>query len=173
LSNYLAALLGSVIWIKDKFMVPHSSRFYCALQVDPNRGGEVWTVMYYRNNQVKPWLRMVRKMGGDWDTQRRREEIARRLDLYRQDGLISLEYRTDPNTPRQYVICAKTKISGDRCPLVLTLMPDDDPYEALREVAGALLPGTVPSYQCDRAQNCPPPKPLDILWVISCRTWLG
>jgi len=61
----VAALLGSVIWIKDKFMVSSSSRFYCALQVDPNRGGEVWTVMYDRNNQVKPWLRMVRKMGGN------------------------------------------------------------------------------------------------------------
>ena len=144
-------------------IVSESSRFYCALQADSQRGGEVWTVMYrYGNKQAKPWLGMVRTMGEDWDTQNRCEEIAKRLDLYREDGLLGFEYRSDPNTPGQYVVCAKIKVSGDSCPLVVTLLPEDDPYVALREVAGALLPGSLPSYQCNNEEICPIPKPVKI-----------
>ncbi|MCG8361916.1 MAG: COP23 domain-containing protein [Pseudanabaenales cyanobacterium] len=147
----------------DPLVVDKSSRFYCALQADPTRGGDVWTVMYRRSDKnAKPWLRMVRTMGEDWDTQSRCEEIANRLDIYRQDGLLGFEYRNNPNTPSQYVICAKTQVSEDNCPLIVTLLPDDDPYLALREVAGALLPGSLPSYQCNDEQNCPIPKPVEI-----------
>ena len=150
-------------WNTDPTIVGKNSRFYCALQADPSRGRDVWTVMYrYSNKQAKPWLRMVRTMGGDWDTQSRCEEIANRLDIYRQDGLVGFEYRTDPNTPGQYVICAKTQVSDNNCPLVVTLLPEDNPYEALREVAGALLPGNLPSYQCNDEQNCPIPQPVNI-----------
>ena len=35
-------------------------------------------------------------------------------------------------------------------------MPDDDPYQALRNVAGALVPGSLPTYQCNDPNNCPP-----------------
>ncbi len=143
-------------------LVPEKSRFYCELQADTSRGGEVWTVIYRHDKQPKPWLRMVREMGDEWDTKKRCEEIARRLDIFREDGLLEFDYRTDDNTPGQYVICAKTKVSGDNCPLVLTLLPKDDPYQSLREVAGALLPGSLPSYQCNDPQNCPPPKPVTI-----------
>jgi hypothetical protein len=158
--------LGHQVWDSrepDPLIVDENSRFYCSLQADPTRGGEVWTVMYRRSNkEAKPWLRMVRAMGKDWDTQSRCEEIANRLDIYRQDGLLGFEYRNDPNTPEQFVICAKTQVSEDSCPLVVTLLPEDDPYEALREVAGALLPGSLPSYQCNDEQNCPIPKPVEI-----------
>ena len=81
-------------------IVSPSSRFYCALQADSQRGGDVWTVMYRRSKkQTKPWLRMVRTMGKDWDTQSRCEEIAKRLEIFREDGLLGFEYRSDRNTP--------------------------------------------------------------------------
>ena len=157
------ATLGYTIYMNQEVkVVQEDSRFYCELQADSSRGGEVWTVMYRHEGGVKPWLRMVREMGEDWDTPKRCEAIAERLEIFRQDGLLTFDYRTDPNTPRQYVICAKTKLSGDNCPLVLTLKPEDNPYEALREVAGALLPGSLPSYQCDNPENCPPPEPVTI-----------
>ena len=144
-------------------IVSRSSRFYCALQADAQRGGDVWTVMYrYSEKQTKPWLRMVRTMGEDWDTQSRCEEIAKRLEIFREDGLLGLEYRSNPSTPGQYVVCAKTKVSGDSCPVVVTLLPEDDPYIALRKVAGALLPGSLPSYQCNNEENCPIPQPVKI-----------
>lgn len=146
---------------QDSQLIP-GSRFYCSKAADSQVGGEVWTVMYNHAQGTKPWLRMVRFMGGDFDPQKRCEEIARRLDIFSQQGLINFDFRTDANTPKQYVLCAKTKISGNDCPLVLTLMPKDDPYKALHEVAGALLPGTLPSYQCNNPQNCPPLKPLAI-----------
>ncbi|MGK7940887.1 MAG: COP23 domain-containing protein [Crocosphaera sp.] len=167
------AILGAIVGVSSlgyaiyrdspqEVIVPKTSRFYCELQADPIKGGEVWSVMYRHDKGRKPWLRMVRSMGDDWDTQERCNEIAKRLDLYSEDGLLKLTYRSDPNTPQQYVICAKTKISGDNCPLVLTLMPDDEPYEALREVAGALIPGSLPSYQCNDPSNCPPLQPFSI-----------
>ncbi|MDJ0660444.1 MAG: COP23 domain-containing protein [Crocosphaera sp.] len=171
--NLGLAILGAIIGIAGLgytiysdppkvFILDKKSRFYCELQPDPMKGGEVWSVIYRHNKGRKPWLRMVRSMGDGWDTQRRCDDIARRLDIYREDGLIEFNYRTDPNTPKQYVICAKTKVSGDNCPIILTLMPDDNPYEALREVAGALLPGSLPSYQCNDLQNCPPLQPFTI-----------
>lgn len=143
-------------------LVKPKSRFYCSFEADEDRGGQIWTVMYRSDSGTKPWLRMVRTMGGGWDTQARCEEIARRVDIFNQDGLLGFNYRPEPKTPGQYVLCAKTKISGDGCPLVLTLMPADNPYQELQEVAGALLPGSLPSYQCNNSQNCPPPQPLEI-----------
>ena len=126
-----AAALGHQIYTnrQPEPLVGENSRFNCALQADPTRGGDVWTVMYQRGRrQAKPWLRMVRTMGEDWDTQSRCEEIARRLDMYRKDKLLGFEFRNDPGTPGQYVICAKTALSADSCPLVVTLAPEDDPY---------------------------------------------
>jgi hypothetical protein len=103
----------------------------------------------YRNGrgQTKEWLRMVRSMGGGFDPQKRCNVIAENMKIYKADGLIAFDYRPDPATPNQYVVCAKTRVSADNCPVVLTLMPEDDPYIALREVAGALLPGNPESLQ--------------------------
>ncbi|MDJ0681766.1 MAG: COP23 domain-containing protein [Xenococcaceae cyanobacterium MO_167.B52] len=69
------------------------------------------------------------------------QEIARKLDIYREDGLIDFAYRNDPNTPKQQVICAHTKKSGTNCPLVITLKPGADGYETLREMTTALHGG--------------------------------
>ncbi|NJN76844.1 MAG: hypothetical protein HC796_12615 [Synechococcaceae cyanobacterium RL_1_2] len=91
---------------------------------------------------------MVRAMGGGWNQASRCNEIARRLDIYRQEELLGFQYRTDPDTPGQYVICAKTKITkpGD-CPLVLTLFPEQDPQLAIQEVAFSLLKDNPISYE--------------------------
>ena len=57
------------------------------------------------------------------------------------------DFRPDPATPNQHVLCARTKLSQDNCLLVLTMMPDDKPEQTLYEVAGALLPGSPESLQ--------------------------
>ncbi|NES18888.1 MAG: hypothetical protein F6K41_08160 [Symploca sp. SIO3E6] len=113
-------------------------RFSCDLQPDIATGGEIWTVMYRNDRETKPWLKMVTGLGGNWTPAKRCDEIARKLELYREDGLTKLAYRTDPATPSQYVICAYTKSSGDNCPLLITLKPEAEPYETLREMTAAL-----------------------------------
>jgi len=117
-------------------LVKKTDRFSCELPKDTN----VWTVMY-DNGKKQPWLGMVIPMGGGWTPARRCEEIERRLEYFRQDGLLSLEYRDDSNTPKQKVICAKTKLSGDGCPLLLTLDVEVDGYEVLRKMTEALRSG--------------------------------
>ena len=135
------ASLGYAIYT-DKIpeIFGRKDRFHCQLMPDTQRGGEVWTVMYRKyKNQTKPWLKMVTTLGGNWTPEERCQEIARRLDLYRQDGLIELTYRDDFNTPNQAVIWAKTKKSGDNCPLIITLKPGANAYETLREMTTALI----------------------------------
>lgn len=143
----LAAFLGlaasGVYFARNpRFLVSSSSRFYCELRPDSEQGGEIYTVMYRHDKGRKPWLRLVTTLGGNWSPQARCEEIARRLEGFREDGLLSLTYRDDPNTPTQYVICAKTKASKDGCPLLLTLLRGADPDKMLRQVAESLIPGS-------------------------------
>ncbi|NER19597.1 MAG: hypothetical protein F6J96_02340 [Symploca sp. SIO1C2] len=116
-------------------------RFSCDLQPDTAKGGEIWTVMYRNEQGTKPWLKMVTTLGVNWTPAERCQEIARKLELYRQDGLTKLTYRTDPATPSQYVICAYTKLSDSACPLLITLKPEADPYETLRDMTAALKGG--------------------------------
>lgn len=129
-SNYPAELFGK----KD--------RFYCLQVEDTQRGGDVWTVMYRKNKKnIQPWLKMVTTLGGHWTPLERCQEIAHRLEMYREDGLLELTYRSDANTPNQDVICAKTKQSGDKCPLVITLNPGANGYETLRDMTTSLTGG--------------------------------
>ena len=117
-------------------------RFFCLLTEDVQRGGDVWTVMYRKNRKnSQPWLKMVTTLGGNWTPFERCQEIARRLEMYREDGLLELTYRSYPNTPNQDVICAKTKKSGANCPLVITLNPGADGYQTLREMTASLTGG--------------------------------
>lgn len=116
-------------------LVTKTDRFFCELQNDT----KVWTVMYHSDKGKQPWLGIVRSMGGGWTPARRCEEIERRLEYFRQDGLYTLEYRKDPNTPQQEVICAKTRLSGNNCPLLLTLDQKVDGYQALADMTTALL----------------------------------
>ncbi|MEW5856765.1 MAG: COP23 domain-containing protein [Cyanobacteriota bacterium] len=114
-----------------------NDRFTCESRPYPNEG-EIWTVVYHNDKEAQPWLRMVNTFGGDWNTPKRCGEIERRLENYRQDGLTAFDYRTDLNTPGQSVICAKTKLSGDNCNLLVTLDVGVDPYTSLSKMIEAL-----------------------------------
>ena len=148
----LAAVGGAGIAIVQGWpplLVGQNARFSCQLQPDTQRGSEVWTVMYRHDKGQQPWLKMVTTLGGDYTPVRRCQIISESLNGYRKDGLIKLAYRDEPKTPNQYVICAKTKLSGDGCPLVLTLNPgsDKEAYEAMREMTENLLNGGSGVYQ--------------------------
>ncbi|MDE5096662.1 MAG: COP23 domain-containing protein [Trichodesmium sp. St11_bin5] len=116
-------------------LIKKTDRFSCELQDNT----KVWTVMYDGDQGKKPWLGIVKKMGGGWTTARRCEEVERRLEYLRKHGLYTLEYRKDPNTPLQEVICAKTLKSGNNCPLLLTLDQGVDGYQALVDMTNALF----------------------------------
>ncbi len=150
--NLIIGVLGLVLGIASTaiavqqgwvpVLVGQNDRFSCELQPDTEKGGQVWTVMYRNDKTTNPWLKMVSTLGRDWTPATRCEEIAERLENYRQDGLTKLDYREDPATPGQYVICAHTKLSGDQnCPLLMTLNPGTDPYKILREMTEALRNG--------------------------------
>lgn len=141
----ILAIAGTAIAVQQGWvpvLVGKNDRFSCQLQPDTVKGGEVWTVMYRNDKSTNPWLKMVSTLGGNWTPAKRCEKIAERLENYRQDGLTKLDYREDPATPGQYVICAHTKLSGDQnCPLLITLKPGADPYTTLREMTAALKNG--------------------------------
>ena len=173
----LAALLGAASFLRERILVTPTSRFYCELQADTKRGGEVWTVMYRHDKGRKPWLKMISTLGSkgedEWPPQRRCEEIASRLEGFRQDRLIALTYRNDPATPDQYVICAKTKNSSEDCPLLVTLKPGADPDRAMQEMTEALIPesDTTARYQksgSSASARVDPPGPL----VVNLETQL-
>ena len=145
------SLLAAVVGVRIAYtqgwpplLFGKNARFSCQLRPDTQRGGEVWTVMYRHDKGQQPWLKMVTTLGGDYTPLRRCEIISERLNGYRKDGLIRLAYRDDPKTPNQYVICAKTKLSGEGCPLLVTLKPgsDTEAYNAMRDMTENLLNGT-------------------------------
>jgi len=152
----LAAAAGSLLdWVtfaegkEEKLVVEKTDRFWCEQKFDRNRGKDIWTVMYDNDKDIpQPWLGMVIPMGGGWTELKRCEAIADRLEKFRQDGLLAIDYRSDPNTPQQEVICVKTKLSGNGCPLLLTLDLGVDGYGALRDITGGLRSGTT-VYQND------------------------
>jgi len=148
----LAAVGGAGIAIVQGWpplLVGQNARFSCQLQPDTQRGGDVWTVMYRHDKGQQPWLKMVTTLGGDYTPVRRCQIISESLNSYRKDGLIRLAYRDEPKTPNQYVICAKTKLSGEGCPLLVTLKPgsDTEAYNAMRDMTENLLNGGNAVYQ--------------------------
>jgi Circadian oscillating protein COP23 len=145
--SLLAAVVGAAIAYAQGWpplLFGQNARFSCQIQPDPQRGSDVWTVMYRHDKGQQPWLKMVTTLGGDYTPPKRCEIIAERLNGYRKDGLIRLAYRDDPKTPNQYVICAKTKLSGEGCPLLVTLKPgsETEAYKAMRDMTENLLNGT-------------------------------
>ncbi|MBD2540960.1 COP23 domain-containing protein [Coleofasciculus sp. FACHB-SPT36] len=121
---------------------PRQTRFSCTLQPDTENGGEVWTVMYRKDKEGKPWLKMVNSFGEDWDTRTRCDAIAQRLEGFREEGLVGFSHRSDPKTPKQSVICALTKLDRNNCNLLVTLKPGADGYESLQRMTKALRNGT-------------------------------
>lgn len=83
------------------------------------------TVMYFpenQPNQAYPWA-VPSTLGGGWSSDRRCNEIARRLESYRPDGLreMTTGFENGYNT-----ICVTTdRVAG--CRIVLTVPPGQDP----------------------------------------------
>ena len=99
--------------------IDSNTRFACQ-----STNGE-YTVMYYpesQPNQAYPWA-VPSLLGGGWTPERRCNEISRRLELYRPDGL--QELRTGVENGYN-VICATTQTNSS-CRIVLTVPPGQDP----------------------------------------------
>lgn len=97
------------------------SSFSCQL----NQGQ--YTVMYHPRSQpgqVYPWA-LPGEMGGGWSPQRRCEEISRRLEFYRPDGLIALEIGRENG----YDILCVTTEKIPTCRIVLTVPIGQDPSQ--------------------------------------------
>lgn len=76
---------AQVTGIKIPFFTPNT-RFSCTLQPDTENGGEVWTVMYRNHHGKRAWLRMVNSFGDNWNTSKRCDRVAERLERFREDG---------------------------------------------------------------------------------------
>jgi hypothetical protein len=147
-----AALAQNLFGIKIvPELVSSQSQFSCQSQHYQNEG-QIWTIVRNDGKTTFPWMRMVNEFGGDWNTARRCDTVAERLEQFRKDGLIALDYRADSNTPNQYVICARTKKSRDNCPLLITLKPKEDPYLAFSNTFSALQEN---GFYVDRGSNSP------------------
>ncbi|ANV84354.1 hypothetical protein AWQ21_08140 [Picosynechococcus sp. PCC 7003] len=88
-------------------------RFVC--QYDQGQ----YTVMYQpesRPGEVYPWA-IPRTMGGGWSAERRCEEIARRLEMYRGDGLVEL---TTGRENGYDIVCVTTELNPS-CQIVFTV----------------------------------------------------
>ncbi|KYC37702.1 hypothetical protein WA1_04060 [Scytonema hofmannii PCC 7110] len=142
IASLVLAYIVATGWTPEMSGFSSKDRFSCTLQPDAQNGGEVWMVMYRNDRGTKPWLRMVNSFGGGWNTLKRCNEIAQRLESFRQDGLVGFSHRFDPKTPNQSVICAITKLDRNNCNLLITLKPNVDGYDSLRRMLEAHRNGT-------------------------------
>ena len=84
-----------------------------------------YTVMYHpetRNNSF-PWA-VPSQLGGGWTPQKRCDEISRRLESYREDGLLEMTTGFENGYD---TICVTTQIDPTDCRIVLTVPPGQDP----------------------------------------------
>ncbi len=87
--------------------------------------GAEYTVMYYPTSQAGQgfaWA-VPGLMGGGWTPERRCNEISRRLEAYRPDGLSELLTSVENG---YNIICATTEDIPD-CRIVLTVPPGENP----------------------------------------------
>ena len=105
---------GSSIPVPDT-----QTRFSCQLS-----NGE-YTVMYQPESQPSqffPWA-TPSALGGGWTEEKRCGEIARRLELYRPDGLLELTTGVENS---YNTVCVKTE-RVPSCRIVFTVPPGQDP----------------------------------------------
>ena len=99
--------------------VSANSRFSCQFL-----NGQ-YTVMYHPQSQPTqsfPWA-TPSSLGGGWDSERRCNEISRRLESYRPDGLQEMRTAVENN---YNTVCVTTQsVAG--CRIVLTVPPGQDP----------------------------------------------
>ncbi|MEQ8998925.1 MAG: COP23 domain-containing protein [Coleofasciculus sp. B1-GNL1-01] len=84
-----------------------------------------YTVMYHPESQPEQAYAWATPslMGGGWTPERRCNEISRRLEFYRPDGLLEMRTATENN---YNIICVTTQKNPD-CQIVLTVPPGQDP----------------------------------------------
>lgn len=88
-------------------------RFAC--QMEQGR----YTVMYQpetRPNEMYAWA-VPQSMGGGWTAERRCNEIARRLEMYRGEGLVELTTGRENNYD---IVCVTTE-ANNNCQIVFTV----------------------------------------------------
>jgi hypothetical protein len=120
-----------------------SARFSCQM-----RDGQ-YVVVYQPKSQPQkyfPWA-APSTMGDGWSPERRCNEISRRLEMYRPDGLV--EMRTGIENGYN-VICATTD-KNSSCRIVLTVPNGQDPIATRDRVFGNLA--TADSGQATTAVN--------------------
>jgi len=84
-----------------------------------------YTVMYRpksQPSQAYPWA-IPSALGGGWSPERRCNEISRRLESYRPDGLQELRASVENN---YNTVCVTSEKNPD-CRIVLTVPPNQDP----------------------------------------------
>lgn len=84
-----------------------------------------YTVMYHPEgleNMSFPWATPT-ALGGGWSPEARCNEISRRLERYRPDGMIELKTAVENN---HNIICVTTQ-AVEACRIVLTVPPGQDP----------------------------------------------
>lgn len=103
-----------------------ATRFSC--QMDTNG----YTVMYSPESQPSQLFAWAtpQALGGGWDSQRRCNTIAQRLETYRPDGLVEL--RT--STLNGYDVLCVTSEADPSCRLVLTVPPGRDAFQVRNDV---------------------------------------
>ncbi|MBD0270017.1 COP23 domain-containing protein [Pseudanabaena sp. FACHB-2040] len=97
----------------------NESRFSCQLQ-----NGQ-YTVMYLpqsQPNQGYPWA-VPEDMGSAWPAERRCQEISRRLELYRPDGLVEMQTGVENG---YNTVCVTTQ-QVPTCRIVFTVPSGQDP----------------------------------------------
>lgn len=99
--------------------VSDSTRFTCQFY-----NGQ-YTVMYHpesQPDQAYPWATPT-ALGGGWSPERRCNEISRRLEFYRPDGLLELRTAIENN---YNTVCVTTQ-QNPTCRIVLTVPPGQNP----------------------------------------------
>jgi hypothetical protein len=99
--------------------ITSSTRFACQYS-----DGQ-YTVMYYPQSQpgqAYPWATPT-ELGGGWTEERRCNEISRRLESYRPDGLLEMQTGLENG---YNTICVTTQQDAS-CRIVLTVPPGQDP----------------------------------------------
>jgi Circadian oscillating protein COP23 len=121
---------GQVAANQDAKTTSNSVRFFC----------QVWkgqyTVMYSpekRTSESFPWA-VPKDLGGGWIAERRCNEISRRLEEYRPDGLQELSTATENG---YNTVCATTQ-SKPVCRIVFTVPPGQDPITTRNSVFESL-----------------------------------
>lgn len=104
---------------KPDSKISNQPRFSCQLA-----NGQ-YTVMYYpesQSGQSYTWA-TPSALGGGWTPEKRCNEIGRRLELYRPDGLLEMQTAVENN---YNIVCVTTQ-KDPSCRIVLTVPPGQDP----------------------------------------------